>query len=143
MRYDFAQTPCEDRSVIKLTILIDAEGCRTTTGCVQQGAIIPALPVFSQRPHATGAIIRKDIGADKVRNGETAIDITAGDGISLGVRIFRHRIGIGFGTGRLTDIVVVVGPFPAAPAIIVAPLDNVDFLIGVLTDIARPQALGG
>src|SRR4051812_47284554 len=100
------------------------------------------LALGAQSPDPAGIEVAVDIGAHEVRQPAAAVNIAAGQAAEIGMRMLDH----GREDGRWSFL--ALGPegviaLVDAPAVIAAPLDLVDHLPEVLTNLAHPQVAGG
>ncbi len=111
-------------------------------GLRQQGLAVSAGVVRIEYPEASADEVAEQVTALEVGQRRPAINVAAGHGAALGVRVVQHGVrepGGGAAGGR-----VVAGKALAeTPPVVAAALDDVDFLARALADVARPQPARG
>ena len=99
-----------------------------------------------QAPDETGAVVAVEVAADRRRDLRAAVDVAAGDGAAVRVRVLGDRRVVDAPRQQLRDPVVQVRALEAVPPEVRdrlrAALQVVDLLPRVLTDVADVEVAG-
>src|SRR5262245_30831205 len=89
---DAVDQPAVEVDDVQLAVVRLPEARDAQVGVEQLARLTPARAVVLERPDASRAEVRVEIGADESRDGGAAVDVAARHRVALAVVVFRDRI---------------------------------------------------
>ena len=125
----------------QLAVGVHAKADDLMRGVGQLGLFGHLFAIVAQSPDSAGGVVAVNVHAVLGREFFTAINIAAGDGARLGVRVLNDRRDDGRRAGRVVRVDWLAA-LHDAPAVVAAALDAEDHLPQIPADITHPQVTG-